>query len=89
MLKEILEHIDSGQTGSVEEIAEKLDTEVTALEGPFKLLIEKGYLKLEVADGEVKSGKCLMCSAREFCGSDVTGKAYTITEKGHKYLGKK
>ena len=88
MLKEILALIDSGDAGSLEEIAQKLETEVTALEGPFKLLINKGYLKLEKTDGEVKSGKCLMCSSREFCGADITGKAYTITEKGQDYLKK-
>jgi hypothetical protein len=89
MLKEILKLIESGEAGSLDEMAKKLSTDLKAIEGPFKLLIEKGYLKLEAANGRVKSSKCLMCSAREFCGSDVSGKAYVITEKGQNYIKNK
>jgi predicted transcriptional regulator len=86
MLREILNLIESGDVKNLDEIAQKLNMDVTAIEGPFKLLLKKGYLKIEITDGQVKSGKCLMCSAREFCGADLTGKAYTITKKGLDYM---
>ncbi len=86
MLKEILQLIDNGEVASFKELAEKLDTEESALEGSIATLIEKGYLSIEKTDSNVKSGNCLMCSSREFCGADVTGKAYTLTDKGKHYL---
>lgn len=84
----MLELINSGQAGSLEEMASKLKTDVSALEGPLKLLLSKGYLKLESRDSNANSKKCLMCSSRQSCDKDVAAKAYVITEKGKGYIGK-
>jgi predicted transcriptional regulator len=86
MLRRILEIIQSGEASSVGEIAGILGAPESALEGPIARLLESGHLRLEKADGSVKSGKCLMCSSREFCNPENTGQAYILTDKGKTYV---
>jgi len=95
MLKDILRLIESGEVQSLEELSERLDTTVSALDGPIALLLEKGYLSAGGAEGSFPSRGCFFCSKREFCSmhtsGNISGKMYFVTEKGREYIkrGKK
>lgn len=88
MLKEILRQIDSGEADNLAGFAKKLGMDVSAIEGPFRLLVEKGYLEEEDSCAHRGGGGCKSCGGCTECLTGRTGKAYVITGKGRDYLTK-
>jgi hypothetical protein len=68
------------------EIADRVGVQESTLENILHMLTSKGYLKIEEVNTHQIKG-CIGCPMRGECSSQIiSGKSYTITERGKKLL---
>lgn len=84
MLKKVLLLISEGCSG-VDELAEKLDMQKSAVEGVLHTLTKKGYLREEYGECKRDLSMCSSCVVAK--QTPNLGVTRCITEKGMRYLG--
>lgn len=81
MLSEILNSFKTGEPQDLEELAQRLGTEKSALEGMLLTLVRQGKLKEVILGSE----DCSHCSGRASCAhfqkGKVLGKVYELVEE--------
>jgi len=87
MSKEILTLMVSGQM-DLAGMAQELRITKEVLSSRIEMMVHTGFIE-EINTGDKGEG-CKICVMKDRCGDEVDGcmKAYKLTEKGRKVLGK-
>ncbi|MFQ5834036.1 MAG: winged helix-turn-helix domain-containing protein [Candidatus Thorarchaeota archaeon] len=85
MFKKILQTILSRGTVHKSELAKEVGVQTATLNDMFRILLERGYLRLADCD-VIEADHCSSCPSSAGCHTDdALGKAYYVTEKGKRF----
>jgi hypothetical protein len=87
MIKEVLQLIVSEGILDKNQIARRVGMQVETLDDIIRLLVERGYLRMEVNGCDVESS-CSGCHSSAGCDTITsTGQAFYVTDRGIAYVG--
>jgi hypothetical protein len=85
MIKKVLQLIVSEGILEKSEIARRVGMQIETLDDIIRLLVERGYLRMEVNGCEVESS-CSGCQSSAGCDTITsTGQAFYVTDRGKAY----
>ena len=85
MIKKVLQLIVSERILDKNQIASRVGMQVETLDDIIRLLVERGYLRMEVNGCEVESS-CSGCHSSTGCDTITsTGQAFYVTDRGKAY----
>jgi hypothetical protein len=88
MIKKVLQLIVSEGILDKNQIARRVGMQVETLDDIIRLLVERGFLRMEVNGCEVESA-CSGCHSSAGCDTITsTGQAFFVTDKGKAYASK-
>jgi hypothetical protein len=89
MIKKVLQLIVSEGILDKSEIARRVGMQVETLDDIIRLLVERGYLRMEVNGCEVESS-CSGCPSSAGCDTITsTGQVFYVTDRGKVYASMK
>ena len=89
MIKKVLQLIVSEGILDKSEIARRVGMQVETLDDIIRLLVERGYLRMEVNGCEVESS-CSGCPSSAGCDTITsTGQVFYVTDRGKAYASMK
>jgi hypothetical protein len=87
MIKEVLQLIVAEGIMDKSQIARRIGIQVETLDDVIRLLVERGYLRMEENGCDVESS-CTGCHNSASCDTITnTGQAFYVTDRGKAYAG--